>query len=63
VTPAVEEDSPLDGGLLAGIIIFSIFVILAAIWVTLNIVSKKCPNSNCGRKINDWKAKRALSKE
>lgn len=63
MTVAVEEDSGLDAGLLAGIVIFSIFVILAALWVALNIVSKKCPNSKLGRKINDWKAKRALSKE
>lgn len=53
----------MGGGVVAVIIIFVILVILAAIWVALNIIAKRCPTSKLGKKINDWKAKRALNAE
>ena len=45
------------------IIIIAILVICAILWISLNIVAKKCPTSKLGKILNDWKAKRALSKE
>ena len=45
------------------IIVFVILVILAGLWIALNIVAKQCPTSKMGKWFNEWKAKRALSAE
>lgn len=49
--------------MIAVIIVFVILVIIAGLWIALNIVAKKCPTSKIGKKFNDWKAKRALNNE
>ena len=59
----VSEEGGLGGGVIAVIIIFVVLVIIAGLWVALNIVAKKCPTSKIGKKFNDWKAKRALNNE
>ena len=63
VTSDVSKDEGLGAGLIAVVIIIAILVICALFWISLNIVSKKCPTSKLGKKFNEWKAKRALSKE
>lgn len=64
VTEDVEADSGgMNGGIIAVVIVVVILVLLGALWATLNIIAKKCPTSGLGKKINDWKAQRALSQE
>lgn len=53
----------LSGGILAVIMILVILVIVAGIWICLNVVASQCPTSAIGKKFNGWKEKRALSKE
>ena len=43
--------------------ILVILVIVAGIWICLNVVASQCPTSAIGKKFNGWKEKRALSKE
>ena len=45
------------------IIVFVILVILAGLWIALNVVAKQCPTSKMGKWFNELKAKRALSAE
>ena len=58
-----EEVGGLNGGIIAVIIVIMLLVICAGLWIALNIVAKKCPDSKIGKKFNDWKAKRALNNE
>ena len=53
----------LGGGLIAAIVIIILVVVGFCFWCALNLAGKHCPGSKIGKRFNDWKAARALSKE
>jgi len=65
VTTVNEASSSggLGGGLIAAIIIIILVVVGFGFWFALNLAGKYCPDSKIGKRFNDWKASRALSKE
>ena len=53
----------LGGGIIVLIIILLLALIIAGIWISLNIIGNRYPESSIGQKFNAWKEKRALTKE
>lgn len=45
------------------IVVVALIFIPIAVWLTINMIAKLCPNSGCGKRLNEWKANRALTDE
>ena len=59
-----DEGTKEDGIPVLGIAVAAVLILVPiAICVTMSLISRKCPNSNLGRKLNACKAGRALTEE
>lgn len=59
-----DESGGLNAATLGAIVsIGSILACLCLVWVIINVIASKCPDSKLGKKFNDWKAKRAMNSE
>ena len=60
----VKESEGISGGIVALIVILILLICaLVGGWFIINYIAKTKPDSLVGRKVNAWKAKRALNQE
>jgi len=62
-TDSGSSSGGVSGGIIAVILIIVLLVIFGGAWVAINLVAKYKPESKIGKRFNEWKARRALSKE